>query len=59
MENARAVNIPIDVGTKLVKATEDCDDEVDKMLYQSAVGSLIFLSTKTRPDVAYAVSTVA
>ena len=45
-------------GTKLVKA-DDCDDDIDRQMYQSAVGSLLFLSTKTRPDIAYAVSTVA
>ena len=39
-------------------ASED-SEPVDKNLYQSAVGSLIYLSTCTRPDIAFAVSNVA
>ena len=31
----------------------------DTEKYQSAVGKLLFLSTRTRPDIAFAVSTVA
>ena len=32
---------------------------VDQQLYQSAVGSLFYLSVATRPDITYAVSNVA
>ena len=35
-------------------------EEVDQgLLYQSAVGKLLYLSTKTRPDIMFAVSYVA
>ena len=50
MENAKPVQTPVDSSQKLVKATETsslCDIEQ----YQSAVGSLLYLSVKTRPDI--------
>ena len=58
MSNAKPVSTPVDTSMKLVKATDD-SDEVDQGLYQSAVGSLLYLSSRTRPDITYAVSNVA
>jgi len=57
MENSKPVRTPVDTGTKLVKATDD-EECVDQKLYQSAVGSLLYLSVGTRPDITYAVSNV-
>ena len=58
MENSKPTATPIDTGTKLTKATED-----NKLFNQESrivsVGSLLYLSTRTRPDTAYAVSNVA
>ncbi len=58
MENAKPVNTPVDASMKLVKMTEDLDS-VDQGMYQSAVGSLLYLSIGMRPDITYAVSNVA
>ena len=58
MENARPISTPVDTGTKLTKATES-SEPVDQSIYQSAVGSLLYLSTKTRPDIAYAINNIA
>ena len=57
MENSKPTNTPVDVSVKLTKATDE-DETVYPHLYQSAVGSLLHLSTRTRPDIAYAVSSV-
>lgn len=48
----------MDPGTKLKKATE-ADERFDQRLYQSAIGSLMYLSVCTRPDISYIVSNLA
>ena len=58
MEQAKPVKTPVDVCSKLVKATEE-DESFDQQIYQSAVGSLLYLSVGTRPDISYAVGNVA
>ena len=58
MENAKPVKTPVDTCTKLVKATED-EKIFDQKLYQSAVGSILYLSVGTRPAITYAVNNVA
>ena len=58
MENAKPLATPVDISTKLVKAT-DGDECIDQQQYQSAVGSLLYLAMATRPDMAFAVSNVA
>jgi transposase InsO family protein len=58
METAKAISTPVDTGIKLLKATTG-NDIADPELYQSAIGSLLYISTKTRPDIAYAVGNVA
>ena len=54
MDRSKPVGTPVEIGTKLVVA-KDGDNLVDQQLYQSTVGSLFYLSTKTRPDTAYVV----
>ena len=58
MKDAKSVATPVDPSAKLVKA-EDGEETVDQGMYQSAVGSLLYLSTGTRPDITFAVSNVA
>ena len=56
--NCKPVSTPADVNSHLEPTTDDCE-LFDKTKYQSAVGSLLYLSTKTRPDIAYAVGNVS
>lgn len=58
MQDCKPVDTPADISTKLVKATEQ-ESCIDQHLYQSAVGSLMYLSVSTRPDIAYAVGNLA
>ena len=58
MANTKAVDTPVDASSKLVKMNED-SESTDREQFQSAVGSLLYLSTTTRPDIMYAVSNVA
>ena len=57
MDNSKPAGTPVEIGTKLVKP-KDGNNLLDQEFYQSAVGSLLYLSTKTRPDIAYAVGNV-
>ena len=58
MQDCKLVSTPVDVSSKLVIAT-DKDECVDRQQYQSAIGSLMYLSVSTRPDISYAVGNLA
>ena len=58
MNEAKPIKTPVNVNSKLLNATEE-SELVDQSLYQSAVGSLLYLATRTRPDIAFAVNNVA
>ena len=58
LEHCKPVTTPMTPGTKLLKATEQ-SKMADAALYQSAVGSLLYLSGWTRLDISFAVSSVA
>ena len=58
IEEAKAISTPLDSGIKLIKATPD-SELCDATIYQSAVGSLIYLATKTCPDISFPVNNVA
>ncbi len=49
---------PVEPGTKL-KIADENDVCMDQQLYQSAIGSLMYLSVGTRSDITYAVSSLA
>ncbi|KRZ72506.1 Retrovirus-related Pol polyprotein from transposon TNT 1-94, partial [Trichinella sp. T8] len=58
--NSKPVEIPIDASNKLsaemCPRTETEKAEMQNMPYRSLVGSLMYLSVSTRPDIAFAVS---
>ena len=58
MSDAKPVKSPVSVNSKLLNASEE-SELVDQSLYQSAVGSLLYLATRTRPDISFAVNNVA
>lgn len=58
MRDANPVATPVNSSTRLIKA-EEGEKDAEQSLYQSAVGSLLYLSTGTRPDITFAVCSVA
>ena len=63
METCKPIGCPIESGARLSKdmapKTLEEIEAMGKIPYRSAVGSLIYLVTGTRPDIAVATSTVA
>lgn len=58
MKDAKAVSVPADPHNILMPV--DNENEIEnRSPYQEAVGSLMFLSVVSRPDITYAVNTVA
>ena len=57
MSDCNSVKTPIDPGNHLKKAS-DGESALDQQLYRSAVGSLLYLATCMRPDIAFAVTTL-
>ena len=58
MKNCNHVATPADPGLKLTKGTEE-SEYVEEKHYQSMVHSLLNLSMRTQPDIAFAVSHAA
>lgn len=58
LENSKHVSTPVEMNCVLEKALDE-SDLFSCETYQSAVGSLLYLSTKTRPDITFAVCNVA
>ena len=58
MCDSKPVGSPVNPDVKLA-ACDNSEDVCNQQMYQAVVGSLLYLSTKTRPDIAFAVSSVA
>ena len=63
MQDSKTVTTPLDGSVKLSKEMEPKSaEEIEKMRkvpYQSLIGSLMYLAVSTRPDIAYAVSSLS
>jgi hypothetical protein len=55
MNNSHLMVLPIDPNTRLTKQDSVLEGE-EHRLYQSIIGTLVYLVTCTRPDLAYPVS---
>ena len=53
MNNCKPVATPLETGKKFMKTPDD-EDPVDTQRYQAIIGSLVYLSISTRPDIAEA-----
>jgi hypothetical protein len=58
MADCKPVDTPFDPSVNLIKST-DATELQDAEKYQSCVGGLLYLSTRTRPDISFAVGCVA
>jgi len=59
MLDSNPVATPMEAGLKLTPETEKQAPEAWIHLYQSAVGSLMYAMIKTKPDIAFVVSTLS
>jgi hypothetical protein len=58
MHEANPVSTPLDPKVRLAKRIDD-DEPWDKALYQSMLGSVMYLMTGSRPDISYAVGVLS
>ena len=58
MHDCKPVKTPSDPGSHLEKPADN-EVALEQQQYQSVVGSLLYLTTCTRPNIAYAVGTLA
>ena len=58
LTGAKSVSTPADPNVKLCK-DDEVSKPVDLVLYQSVVGSLLYVAIATRPDISQAVGVVS
>lgn len=58
MSECNPVSTPIDPNVKLTPPEDISNPEADILLYRELIGSLTYLATTTRPDIAFAVSSL-
>jgi len=58
MSDSKPVKTPVNPAVKLAPCKND-EDMYNQKLFEAAVSSLLYLSTKTHPDIAFAVSSIA
>ena len=59
MLDSNPVTTPMEAGLRLTPETEKQAPEARIHLYQSAIGSLMYVMIETRPDIAFVVSTLS
>lgn len=59
MLECKPVQTPIEIGRKLTKPEKVSEDILKRYPYRSLIGSLMYLSVATRPDIAYAVNSLS
>jgi Reverse transcriptase (RNA-dependent DNA polymerase) len=61
MSNCKPVSTPLDTKVKLSKTmiVDQKANKIDEVKYQSAIGSLIYAMTATRPGISFAVGVVS
>ena len=58
MKDCKPMSTPMEASAKPQRATED-SEKFDKRIYQSAIGSLLYIANATRPDLSQAVNRMA
>ena len=63
MQDSKPVKVPIPVGVKLsaeqCPKTQEEEEDISRVPYASAVGSLMYVMVCTRPDIAHAVGVLS
>lgn len=59
MTESKPVSTPMDPNVKLVKPDENSDIGATKIPYREFIGALIYLAVSTRPDIAFAISSLS